>query len=149
MKGVSSYYEPGEVDLKALIAGNDVLLFAENVPVAIDKIKQALKVGILEQAEIDARCRKILKAKRWAGLDNYEAIDTKKLVANLNAAEEKMANREVVKKSITLVKNSNDIVPLKELEHLKIATVSYRRDRIDGLPKDHKSLLQGNTFSSG
>ena len=35
MKGVSEYYKPGEVDVLALLAGNDVLLFAEDVPTAI------------------------------------------------------------------------------------------------------------------
>jgi beta-N-acetylhexosaminidase len=45
MKGVSSFYEPGIVDVKALIAGNDVLLFAEDVPVAITKIKEAIQKG--------------------------------------------------------------------------------------------------------
>ena len=42
MKGVSKFYEPGEVDVKALLAGNDVLLFAEDVPKAIEKIKEAI-----------------------------------------------------------------------------------------------------------
>jgi len=37
MKGVSSFYKPGEVDLKALLAGNDVLLYSEDVPTAIEK----------------------------------------------------------------------------------------------------------------
>ena len=32
MKGVSKYYEPGIVDVKALLAGNDILLFSEDVP---------------------------------------------------------------------------------------------------------------------
>ena len=41
MKGVSNFYEPGEVDVKALLAGNDVLLFAEDVPKAIEENKRS------------------------------------------------------------------------------------------------------------
>ena len=59
MKGVSQFYKPGEVDVKALLAGNDVLLFAENVPKAIDEIKKAILQNKISQAEIDARCHKI------------------------------------------------------------------------------------------
>ena len=43
MKGVSKFYSPAEVDVKALLAGNDVLLFAQDVPKAIEKIKKAIK----------------------------------------------------------------------------------------------------------
>lgn len=43
MQGVASYYEPGETDLLALQAGNDVLLFPMNVPKALGKIKKAIQ----------------------------------------------------------------------------------------------------------
>ena len=59
MNGVSKFYNPGEVDVKALLAGNDVLLFAQDVPKAIDEIKQAIKKKMISQKEIDQRCRKI------------------------------------------------------------------------------------------
>ena len=42
MKGVSKYYKPGEVDVKALLAGNDILLFSEDVGKAIEQIKLAI-----------------------------------------------------------------------------------------------------------
>src|SRR5690606_38969425 len=32
MKGVSNLHRPGEVDLLALLAGNDILLYAQDVP---------------------------------------------------------------------------------------------------------------------
>lgn len=41
MKGASNFKGPGEVDLAAFIAGNDILLCPENVPLAIEKIKKA------------------------------------------------------------------------------------------------------------
>lgn len=77
MQGVASYYEPGEVDVRALLAGNDVLLFAQDVPLAISKIKAAIQNGQITQEEIDKRCLKILKAKEWCGLNKYQPVDTK------------------------------------------------------------------------
>ena len=60
MKGVSNFYSPGIVDVKALLAGNDVLLFAEDIPKAINEINNAIKSNLITQSEIDERCHKIL-----------------------------------------------------------------------------------------
>ena len=43
MKGAANFAKPGEIDLHAFMAGNDILLFPENVPAAIAEIKKALK----------------------------------------------------------------------------------------------------------
>jgi beta-N-acetylhexosaminidase len=37
MKGASNFKKPGEIDLEAFLAGNDILLFAEDVPLAVEK----------------------------------------------------------------------------------------------------------------
>lgn len=121
MSGVSSFYEPGEVDVKALIAGNDVLLFAQDVPVAIAKIKEAIQKGEISQAEIDARCLKILKAKEWVGLNKYKPIDTQNLIENLNLPESQVLNRKLAKESITLIHNNENELPFKQTDTLKVA----------------------------
>ncbi len=116
MKGVSSYYQPGEVDVKAILAGNDVLLFPEDVPVGIAKIKEAIANGEITQEEIDQRCLKILKAKEWAGLNNYAPIETKNLYEDLNLPAYDVLNRKISKAAVTLIKNQDSILPLKNLD---------------------------------
>lgn len=123
MKGVSSFYKPGEVDLKALLAGNDVLLFAQDVPVAINLIKAAIKEGQITQEEIDRRCRKIIAAKQWAGLDHFEPVKLEGLHADLNAPKYQVTLRNLIKASLTVVKNENEVLPIKKLDSLKIASV--------------------------
>ena len=112
MKGVSSYYEPGEVDVKALLAGNDVLLFPLDVPNAISAIKEALAKGEITEEEITQRCHKILKAKEWAGLANQKDVNTATLHAEINQPEYEALNHKLAKNAITLLKN-NDVLPLK------------------------------------
>ena len=102
MKGVSKYWEPGEVDLKAFIAGNDVMLFAEDVPTAIKKITEAIEAGKITQTEIDRRCRKMLETKAWVGLDDYQPITTKNLWEDLNNGSAVATNEKLVASSITL-----------------------------------------------
>ena len=49
MKGVSKFYEPGKVDVKALLAGNDILLFYEDVAEAINQIKLSISNDEISQ----------------------------------------------------------------------------------------------------
>ncbi|MDA7803029.1 serine hydrolase [Crocinitomix sp.] len=119
MKGVSSYYKPGEVDVKAILAGNDVLLFPEDVPVGIRKIKEAIAKGDITQKEIDEKCLKILKAKEWADLDTYQPIEIKGLIRDLNQPTYNGLNNSLAKASLTLIKNQDSILPFKDFNQHK------------------------------
>ena len=124
MKGVASFYDPGMVDVKALLAGNDVLLFAENVPKAMEQIKIAISRGQITQEEIDARCKKILKAKYWCGLDKKQFVNPKNLYEDLNTKASFVMNTKLAEASVTLLKNDQSILPLQRLDTMKIVEVS-------------------------
>ena len=124
MKGVSDFYEPGIVDVKALLAGNDVLLYPLNVPKAIEEIKKAIAKNQITQKEIDARCLKILKAKQWMGLDNYSPVNLEKVADEIITNETELLDKKLVKSSLTLLQNYDDLLPLKRLDTLRIASVS-------------------------
>ncbi len=124
MKGASKYFEPGIVDLKALLAGNDVLLFSENVAKAIDEINKAVKEGKISQTEIDERCKKILKAKYWCGLNLSQEIVTRNLFKELNTKNSTEINANLAEASITLLKNEKNFLPIKRNDTLKIVEVS-------------------------
>ncbi len=123
MKGVSNFYEPGEVDLKALLAGNDVLLFAQDVPKAIVKIKEAIEKNIISQEYVDERCRKILMAKQWFGLDESIHLNEGNLVEDLNSKESRRLNQDLIEKSLTVLQNTDDLLPLGHLDTLNLAVV--------------------------
>lgn len=124
MKGVSKFYKPGEVDVKALIAGNDVLLFPEDVPTAIKQIKLAIDSGTITQAEIDKRCMKVLLAKQWAGLNHYKAIKLKNLYDDLNTPHAELINRKLTEASLTLLKNKDNLIPVQNIDTMRIASLS-------------------------
>jgi beta-N-acetylhexosaminidase len=128
MKGVSKYFAPGVVDVKALLAGNDVLLFAEDVPVAIREINKAIAEGQITQEEIDARCRKILVAKQWCGLKKFNPIITKKLYEELNPVRAEVINRKLYEAAITILNNKKSLLPLKRLDTLRIASLTLGKD---------------------
>ncbi|MFN9973400.1 MAG: glycoside hydrolase family 3 N-terminal domain-containing protein, partial [Phycisphaerae bacterium] len=60
MKGVAAYFRPGELELRALMAGNDVLLYSENIPEAIRVIDSAVTAGLVSVSRLDSSVRKIL-----------------------------------------------------------------------------------------
>ena len=63
MQGVTKYFPAGDADLRAFEAGNDVLLFSQDVPAALTKIKNAIDSGIIPKTMLDTSVKKILAAK--------------------------------------------------------------------------------------
>ncbi|SDR91045.1 glycoside hydrolase family 3 N-terminal domain-containing protein [Christiangramia echinicola] len=124
MKGVAEGNEPGVVDKDAVLAGNDLLEYSEDIPKAITEIRNAINSGLISQAEIDERCRKILAVKQWVGLDQYNSIPVENIEEQVNSPEAKWLNRRLVESSLTLLKNENSLLPLQKLDTLKIASVS-------------------------
>ena len=124
MEGVAKYYEPGEVDLKAFMAGNDVLLFSLNVQKGIELIKKAVLDNRIPENEIDASVKKILHLKFWAGLDQERYVSIDGLVEDLNNVQAQLLNRKLVEASLTVIRNEDNILPLKRLDTLKVASVT-------------------------
>ena len=131
MNGVSQFYQPGEVDVKALLAGNDVLLFAQDIPKAIEEIKQAINKKMISQKEIDQRCHKILMAKHWMGLAEYKPADLSIINDNIITNETKLLDKKLVQSSLTLLQNYDNLLPLKRLDTLRIASVSIGENSTD------------------
>ena len=74
MKSVANMYSPGELELKALVAGNDVLLYSEHIPTAVQRIQKAVEEGELNESIIDEKCYRVLEAKSRVGLSDYKRL---------------------------------------------------------------------------
>jgi len=124
MNGVTNYHKPGDVELLAFLAGNDILLLPLDIPGAIGKIKNAINDGLISENELDNRCRKILTYKSMVGLDNYNPVKETGIIEEINAPANELLNRRIFEEAITLVKNDNDLIPLKNLDTLRIASMT-------------------------
>jgi len=124
MEAVTGDNECGEVDLKAFIAGVDILLMSENVPAGFKLIKENIQNGTISEDILNERVKKILRAKQWMGLDNLKPIELEGIYEDLNSPQAELVNRRVVEASLTLVKNADSLVPFLNLEKYKIASVS-------------------------
>ena len=127
MKGASNFKKPGDIDLEAFMAGNDILLFAENVPVAVDKITEAYTNGLISDDRLAQSVKKILRYKFKIGLDKYTAINTQNLVSDINPIEDQSLQYQLYENAITVLKNEKKILPIKDLTK-KIAYVKLGDD---------------------
>ncbi|MCF8370067.1 MAG: serine hydrolase [Bacteroidales bacterium] len=116
--------KPGDLEVKALLARNDILLMPKDIPKTIKAIKKAIKKGILKQEDIDASCRKILLAKYWAGLNKIEPVKIENLVDDLNQTKYEILKRKLIESSIGMVRNDKGLIPLQRLDTLTIASIS-------------------------
>lgn len=147
MKGVSTYNEPGMVDMKALKAGNDVLLFSGNVPEAIKQINAAIERGEITRALVDEKCKKILRAKYWMGLHKNKTVSLKNLYDDLHTTQSDLVNRKLVQNSLTLLNNVDSILPLRKLDTLKIATLAIGEESKNSFQKRVDSYTQADHFN--
>ncbi len=110
--------------VKALLAGNDILL-APDAPISDYKaVKEAVEEGIIPMKLIEDKCRKILQYKYAAGLDRYKPIPLKGLSERLNTAHAAWLAAQLNAEAITLLKNEDDVLPLKKLGRTKMAVLS-------------------------
>jgi len=127
MQGVTKYFPSGDAELKALEAGNDILLFPQDVPLAQAKIKNAIDSGIIPQAQLELSVRKILAAKYDAGLATWKDIDTRNITNDLNQSIDPICT-QVARAAITVVKDDN-LVLKKMNENMRIGYVGINANK--------------------
>jgi len=124
MQGVSSYGSQQQIAVKVLLAGTDILLMPGDLGQAIQGIKNALAQGVIDTATIDMHVRKILQVKYWTGAYRPKAIDTENQGKDLNNPQAELINRLTTEASLTVVKDEYNLIPLKRLDTLRIASLA-------------------------
>jgi beta-glucosidase-like glycosyl hydrolase/CubicO group peptidase (beta-lactamase class C family) len=127
MKGASGGTN-SSVCVESLLAGNDILLSPEKPAAEFAAVKKALETGVLSMKLIEEKCRKILCYKYITGLSRYKPIVTKGLNRRINSTYSDWLIQKLNAEAITLLKNENEALPLKQLGKRKIAVVSLGAD---------------------
>ena len=128
MKGASNFKEPGEIDLAAFMAGNDVLLISENIPKAHQLLVNAFREGTITEARLAHSVKKILYAKYKLGLNMYEPVSSENLIEDLNSPWDDALYEEAMENALTVVKNQNNVLPITDLQKKKIAYINFGDD---------------------
>jgi len=139
MKGVTKFFPGGEADIMAIEAGNDLLELSQNSARAIDLVEKAIQSGRLDQADIDARVKRVLAAKYWAGLHDYRPVDTENLIADLNSPAARSLAQRLADAAITVLKPENEPIPFDK--NAQTAIVSIGTDRFGDFENGLSALL--------
>ena len=121
-----------ENGVKAMKAGTDMdmcsLAFLKHC-------EEAIKEGLLSEADVNQACRRVLEAKYKVGLfkDPYKhcSMSDKEQAKLLFNAEHRQAARNFTAETFVLLKNEKDILPLKKQG--KIALIGPNANTTDGL----------------
>ncbi len=115
---VSEMENHGEGDLQqvsalALNAGLDMDMVSEGF---LNTLKKSLQEGKVTQKQIDDACRRILEAKYKLGLfdDAYRHCDDERAKTAILTDSNRLAARQFAEHSFVLLKNANNILPLKK-----------------------------------
>jgi beta-N-acetylhexosaminidase len=156
MKGVTKYFKPGEAEAKALEAGNDVVEFVTDVETAIRETKNYISQEKLTVENIDLKCRKVLALKFWSGLNKPPIINKENIDRQLSPMISKALIRELYANALTILNNKQDIIPIKNLQDIKIATIAINRNNVTSFqkriseyyPADHFFIDPSDTAAS-
>lgn len=123
MKGVVKYFPNGEADVRALIAGNDILELSQNSDRAIRLIRKSIRQNKLDWDRINESVRKVLAAKYWVGLNNRTDIPTDKIHDYLLRPEALNLNQRLADAAVTLLKGDDVIRQLDRGKRTAIISV--------------------------
>lgn len=124
MKGVTKHHSVGELEVKALKAGNDVLLLPENTPAAFKKIKEALNNGSLDSVSVYNSVKKIIRSKYKLGLTSFTPIPLDNVRKDITGPNSQIMKRRLTEGAMTLVRNKDNTIPFRDIATKKMASLA-------------------------
>lgn len=116
IQDLNKKYGPGDAEVFAFQAGNDVLLFPKNINATIRKMRRAIRKNKLLEKQLDESVKKILALKYDAGLNTPTPLPTADLYSRLNNVNAAALHSILHEKSVTLVQDKQNLVPVQQLD---------------------------------
>ncbi len=113
MDAVSKRLTPGDAAVRAILAGNDIVLHSPDDGAAVAGIKAAVERGTISLGQIDASVRRILRAKARVGLHKKKTVSLDDLPYLVGGRQRAVVARDASQRSITLLKDDRNQVPLR------------------------------------
>ncbi|MCS7212547.1 MAG: glycoside hydrolase family 3 N-terminal domain-containing protein [Chloroherpetonaceae bacterium] len=151
MQGVRKHFEVGEAAVRAVLAGNDMILMSPDIKAAQAAIFSAVQENRISVERINASVRKILALKAWLGLNRSRFVSLDDIETKVGIREHQRLAQEVADCSITLLRNDSGILPLrlsdpkKRVLNISLQTVenfSIGKGFFDELQKYYQNTLR-------
>ena len=96
----------------AINAGIDMVMVPYGYKLFIDTLTQAVETGDVSQARIDEAVRRILRVKAELGLFDHDPLEPGAPIETVGSLDHRELAREAVRKSVVLLKNERETLPL-------------------------------------
>lgn len=140
MGGIVRGYWPGEAAVKAVQAGNDIVLFSPDFEMAYHAVLEAAREGRIAMESINASVKRILELKEWVNVDEVRYPDLAEVERILEDPENLQKAEKVFRESMTLVRDENKVLPMDAGQIDNLATIILTDNLRFGYP--------GRTFAS-
>tara|TARA_B100001758_G_scaffold80994_1_gene68678 strand:- start:1142 stop:4066 length:2925 start_codon:yes stop_codon:yes gene_type:complete len=136
MGGIIKNYSDSYALIATIKAGSDIIIQNNKMKESIDLVEQAVLNNIIKESRIDSSVLKILKMKQKIGLHQDRFINIDQTHRMMGKKENFEIAEEIASKSLTIVKNNNNILPLSPDYDEEI----YVIDLYDG-PNNHTESI--------
>ena len=127
MSAISRGFGAEEASVRAIEAGADVILMPPSVERAVEGIAAAVESGRIDASRIDASVRRILETKKQMGLDRDRAVEIDQIGQVVGIPAHTQVAAEIAERSITLLHNGGNLLPLLGTRSARVMSVSFRR----------------------
>jgi len=128
MGGVTVRYPPGEVAVRSILAGADVLLVPPVLDAALEAVRDAVASGRIPMARLDEAVTRVLTAKAKLGLNKSKLVDLDALAKNFDRPEFDRAAQDIADRGVTLLRDDQHILPLDPTKASRILLVAVSGD---------------------
>ncbi len=123
MGGITSGFTPQDAAIRAVRAGVDMVLLPPDPPGVIEALVKAVSSGEIPESQIDESVRRILALKARLGLPKNKLADIERLPERISSKAHLQQALVTFEKSVTLVKNDGDLLPLSPSQLIKKTAV--------------------------
>ncbi len=127
MRAISGRLGAGEAAVQAVEAGADVILMPPSVTAALQGIVDAVCAGRIPESRIDDTVLRLLQTKQEMGLHRDRTVDLSRIPEVVGVPDHHDLADQIARKSITLIRNEGDLLPLLGTRSAQVLSVTYRR----------------------
>ena len=138
MAAITRRFGARDAVVRALEAGADIILMPENPRAARESLVAAVRSGRVSEARLDRSVARILELKERMGLDRERYTDIFGIHRKVGIPEHVERATEIAEASITLLRNSRNLLSLRGTRTANVLSVTYRA---------RNNLLAGRYFN--
>ena len=145
MGGIVKKYSDSYALIETIKAGSDIIIQNNQMKKSIDLVEKAVKNGIISEQRINASTLKVLKMKERLGLHKNKIISMDDTHISVGKKSNFDLASEIGNRSITLVKNNDNILPLQP----KSNDTFYIVDLYDAANNHNESIVTKSLRENG